>query len=82
VCFQYSNWLRLIIEGCLAKRSKEDVVLAKQKFPARIAHRRAPIAATTGLVEHKVAMLPVQLRHQFDGGIGGENLIGNPGHWA
>jgi hypothetical protein len=68
------------IERRVAEHPQENVVIAKQKLSARIAHGRASIAAAAGLVKHQIAMFPVQLRHQFDSGIGGENLIGNRGH--
>jgi hypothetical protein len=68
------------VKGCVAKRSQQNVAIAKQKLSARIAHGRASVAAASRLMEHEVAMFSVELRHQLDGGISGDYLVGNPGH--
>lgn len=68
------------IKRRIAKRANQNIAVAEQKFASWIAHRRTTIATAARLVKHKVAMFSVELRHQFDGSIGGEDLIGNARH--
>jgi hypothetical protein len=68
------------IEGRVAECADEHVFIPDHEIAARIAHRRAAIAAAPGLVEHQIAMLAVEGRDEIDGSVGGENLVGESRH--
>ena len=52
------------------EHAEQHVAVTDDEVPARVAHRRRPVAAAAGLVEHHRAMPVLQSRQQLGGGGG------------
>jgi hypothetical protein len=59
---------RTDVKRLSAELAEQHVLVADPELAARITHRGAAIAATTGLVKHQVAISAAQNVDQFKGG--------------